>query len=226
MKRLLRLGWALMLVGMIGHSARAADLEGEPTITQTVTPVAPEGNHPVIPRLKLSYVRFSIGNVDGSAVPLNAGHLDFYPITFPWVRGGFEVEIGSGDATFLANQATLIYGLVGLNAGVQLPGVVVTPFIEGRLDTGVLYGHTDGDISLGTGTLPSQSAATWMVTRGLDAGADLHVLGPSYVTLSLGWIRTTWGGGDFTMTINNMQAAVHIANVTYDSFLLKAGIGI
>ena len=225
MKRLLRLGWALSVLVMIAHSARAADLEGQPTITQTVTPVAPEGNHPTLPRLKLSYVRYSIGNVDGSAVPLNGGHLDFYPITFPWVRGGFEVELGTGDAIFLANRATLIYGLLGLNAGVQWPAVV-TPFIEGRIDTGVLYGHTDGAISFADSMLPSQQAATWMFTRGLDAGADFHVLGRSYVTVSLGWIRTTWGGGDFTMTINNTQAAVHIANVTYDSFLLKAGIGI
>ena len=53
-----------------------------------------------LPSLKLSYQRLSIGNVDGSAVPLQALHLDLYSLSRPWVRGGFEAEAGRGTAAF------------------------------------------------------------------------------------------------------------------------------
>lgn len=117
------------------------------TVDETVTLAAPNTPQPV-PRLKLSYVRFDIGNLDGSGIPLDALHLDVYPLSRRWVRAGLELEAGRGDGSYLGDRAALTDLLLGLNAGVQLPGRV-TPFIEGRLCGGALHGQTEGSIDVG-----------------------------------------------------------------------------
>jgi hypothetical protein len=171
-------------------------------------------------------VRFSIGNVSGNAIPLEALHLDLYPLSRPWVRAGFATEAGRGDATLLGNDASLGYGLLGISAGVQIPGRV-TPFLEGQAAAGVLAAHADGPLTVpgSTVTVTGGSAATWMYGRGLNGGVEVYAVGRAYVSASLGWIRTTWASPD-TAALQNASTGLKLRDVTYDSFLLKLGLGV
>ena len=160
-------------------------------VREAPTPVAVD--HPT-PRLKLSYERYSAGNIDGSAMPLEALQLDMYALSWQWLRGGFDLEAGRGHATLSGASASVKYGLVGANLGLQLPGRV-TPFVEGRFAGGVLGGTLDGPLAIpGTSvTVSGVSAATWMYARGIDAGAEIYTVGRAYLSFGLGWVRTTWG---------------------------------
>jgi hypothetical protein len=180
------------------------------------------------PRLKLSYERFSAGNVDGTGMPLEALHLDMYALSWRWLRLGVDAEAGRGHAKLSGASASVKYGLLGANAGVQMPGRV-TPFFEGRLAAGILGGTLDGALTIPgtTATVSGVSAATWMYARGLDAGVELYALGPSYVSLGLGWIRTTWGSASYdAMVASRGGAGLTFKDVTHDSFLFKVGVGI
>jgi hypothetical protein len=222
---------ALLAVSMVTRSSRAQQLEPPSTRAQAVTerqaptPAPPE-DHPT-PRLKLSYERFSAGNVDGSAVPLEALHLDAYFLSWRWLRAGVEADAGRGHATLYGGAASLEYGLVGLSAGLQLPGRV-TPFIEGRLDAGILAGSLDGATTIAgtSGTVSGVSAATYLYARGVDVGAEIYTLGRAYVSLSLGWLQTTWGSADYQAMLASTSKGLTLKDVTHDSFLFKVGLGI
>src|SRR5450432_239099 len=224
--------FALLSVVTITGTSRADDVEplsttsAEAVATRKASGPPPAKDHPT-PRLKLSYERFSAGNVDGTAVPLEALHLDAYFLSWRWLRAGVEAEAGRGRATLYGGAASLKYGLVGLNAGLQLPGRV-TPFLEGRLDAGVLGGSLDGAITIpgSTATVTGVSAATYLYARGLDAGVEVYALGRAYLSLSLGWLRTTWGSADYEAKIASQSAGLKFKNVTHDSFLFKVGLGI
>jgi hypothetical protein len=196
----------------------------EGTVAQTVTAPAPNAAVPT-PRLKLSYTRFSIGNPDGSAIPLDALHLDAYPISQRWVRAGLELEAGRGSGSYMGDHAALSDYLLGVNAGVQLPGRV-TPFVEGRLAGGALTGRTEGPIDIGGVTVTQASATTYLYAFGVDAGAELYVLGRGYLSLSLGWVHTTWRGATDAAPPGASTPQIVLTDVTHDSFLLKAGVGI
>src|SRR5450432_879149 len=132
------------MFALAGASLAASSSRADPIETLSVpAPPAAEasGDHPT-PRLKISYERFAAGNVDGSALPIEALHVDMYALSWRWLRGGVEAEAGRGKATLNLGAASVKYGLIGVNAGVQLPGRI-TPFVEGHLDGGVLAGHLD-----------------------------------------------------------------------------------
>jgi hypothetical protein len=196
----------------------------EATVAQTVTPPVRNAAVPT-PRLKLSYTRFSIGNPDGSAIPLDALHLDAYPISRRWVRAGLELEAGRGSGTYLGDRAALSDYLLGLNAGVQLPGRV-TPFVEGRLAGGALTGHTEGPIDIAGVTVTQASATTYLYAFGVNAGAELYVLGRGYLSLSLGWLHSTWRGATDAAPPGATTANIVLTDVTHDSLVFKAGLGI
>lgn len=196
----------------------------EVTVAETVTPPAANAAVPK-PRLKLSYTRFDIGNPDGSAIPLDALHLDAYPLSARWFRAGLELEAGRGDATYMGDRAALGDLLLGVNAGVQLPGRV-TPFIEGRLAGGALSGHTVGPIDVAGVTVTQASATTYLYAFGVDAGAEVYVLGRGYLSLSLGWLRTTWRGATDAAPPGASTPNIALTDITHDSFVFKAGVGI
>jgi len=208
------------------EEAPPGELERAGTVQERAAPTPSVFDHPT-PRIKLSYQRFSAGNVDGTSVPLEALHLDMYPLSFGVVRVGWEVEGGRGDARYAGVTAATKYGLLGLNAGLQWPGRV-TPFLEGRLAGGVLSAKVDGTITIpGTTVMRNGlSAATWMYARGLDAGVEVYAIGRAYVSLSLGWIRTTWGSADYAAMVADARASLSFKNVTHDSLLFKIGLGI
>src|SRR4051812_48501689 len=60
-----------------------------PTGTVTVEATPFEGPHPT-PRVKFSYLRHGIGDGNGGTVPLQALHLDLYPLSWRWLRAGVE----------------------------------------------------------------------------------------------------------------------------------------
>jgi hypothetical protein len=208
----------------VALAARAAPAQAQPTIVTTAP--APFFAHPT-PRLKLSYERLSAGNIDGSAVPLEALHLDVYALSWTFVRGGVEAEAGRGNAKLADASASVKYGLVGVNAGLQLPARV-TPFVEGRAAAGALGATLDGTVTIpgSTSTVSNVSAVTWMYATGIDAGAEVYVAGRAYVSLGIGWVRTTWGAARYDTVASAQGSGLKLENVTHDSLLLKAGLGI
>jgi hypothetical protein len=94
-------------------SASAQDLSVAPlpttraeTITREAPPPASTNDHPT-PRLELSYERLSAGNVDGTAMPLEALHLDMYALSWRWLRAGVEAEAGRGHAEMSGASASV-----------------------------------------------------------------------------------------------------------------------
>lgn len=231
MKSLLTVS-ALLAVWSVTRTSHAQIVEPLPPAPEAVAeraapPPSHAAEHPT-PRLKLSYERFSAGNVDGTGMPLEALHLDMYALSWRWLRAGVDAEAGRGHAKLSGASASVKYGLLGVDAGVQIPGRV-TPFFEGRLAAGILGGTLDGALTIPgtTATVSGVSAATWMYARGLDAGVELYALGPSYVSLGLGWIRTTWGSASYdAMVASRGGAGLSFKDVTHDSFLFKLGVGI
>jgi hypothetical protein len=220
------MGLLALVVGFTPTARADAGLPApapEGDLAETVTPVAPNATRPT-PRLKLSFVRFAIGNLDGTGIPVDALHLDVYPLSRRWVRAGLELETGRGDAIYMGDRASLTDLLLGVNAGVQLPGRV-TPFVEGRLSGGALHGHTEGAIDVGGVTLTDAAATTYLYTFGADAGAELYLVGRGYLSLSLGWLHTTWRGATDAAP-PSATPDIALTNVTHDTFLFKAGVGI
>ncbi len=117
------------------------------------------------PRLKLSYRHFAITNLDGSQIPLDGAQLDAYLVSRRWLRIGLVLEGGGGSGSYSGYQANLDYGLVGLAAGVQIPGPI-TPFVEGRVIGGFLAGQV-------TGTPAAASGSGFMLT--MEERHDLHL---------------------------------------------------
>lgn len=177
------------------------------------------------PRLKLSISRFSVNNLDSSAVPLTGAHLDVYPLSETWMRGGFQLQGGTGHGSAVGSSINLTYGLLGLTAGVQYPGRV-TPFAEGHISGGVLSGRQEGSITVGGTTVAGASGTTWLYGRGLDAGAEFYVSGRVYISAAVGWMRATWGAPDFTARVQNPGAELSLVDITSDSLMWKLGVGL
>jgi hypothetical protein len=210
----------------VALATRAAPVQAQPTIVTTAPPPAPSFARPT-PRCKLSYQRLSAGNIDGSAVPLDALHLDVYALSWTFLRAGFEAEGGRGNAKLADASASVKYGLVGVNAGLQFPARV-TPFVEGRAAAGALGATLDGTVTIpgSTSTVSNVSAVTWMYATGIDAGAEIYFAGRAYVSLGLGWVRTTWGAARYDSTVASMGGNLKLEDVRHDSLLFKAGLGI
>jgi hypothetical protein len=216
-----------MATALLAVSALTARARAQPAIVTATPAPAPRAEHPT-PRLKLSYERLSAGNIDGSAMPLEALHLDMYALSSRFVRGGVDVEGGRGHAKLANASASVKYGLLGVNAGFQFPARV-TPFVEGRAAAGALGGTLDGTVTIpgSTFTVSNASAVTWMYATGVDAGAEIYLVGRTYVSLGIGWVRTTWGAARYDAMVASMGGnGVQLENVKHDSLLLKAGLGI
>jgi hypothetical protein len=217
----------LAAAALLASWAPAATARAQPaTVTAQPAP-APPSEHPT-PRLKLTYERFSAGNIDGSPMPLEALHLDMYAVSARWIRGGLDAEGGRGHAHLGDATASVKYGLLGVNAGFQLPGRI-TPFVEGRAAAGVLAGTLDGSLTIpgSTFVVSDVSVATWMYATGVDAGTEIYLAGRAYVSLGIGWIRTTWGSATYDAMVASMDGGgLHFQDVRHDSVLFKAGLGI
>jgi hypothetical protein len=219
----------LIVIAVFGLAAprprhASASVPGTTSVSTATLPPGPE--HPN-PRLKLSYRRFAVSNLDATDVPLQGLQLDVYPLSRRWVRSGFEIEIGKGHAAFNGGAADIRYGMLGMSGGFQYPARV-TPFIEARLVGGIMAGKQSGIVTVpGTSvSISGTSATTWIVGRGVDFGAELFTLGRAYFSASIGWLRTTWGGVDYAAMMRDPTGALRLKNFSNDSFTLKVGIGI
>jgi hypothetical protein len=191
-----------------------------PTGAVTVGATPFTGEHPT-PRVKLSYLRHGIGDGSGGTVPLQALHLDLYPLSWRWLRAGVEVEAGRGRGTLMGAGSSVSYGLVGLNLGLQIPRRV-TPFIEGRVAGGIIQTRADGALMIpGTPlSVNGGGGSSFMLTRGIDLGVELYTYKRNYISAAVGWMRTSWQFTGFDIHNSMVSKAV-----SYDSFLLKIGVG-
>ena len=215
---------AFVSVAGAGASNAHASVAGSGSVSVLANPPEPEHANP---RLKLSYRRFAISNLDLTEVPLQGLQLDGYPLSMRWVRGGIEIEAGMGRAALNGGAVNVRYGMLGATAGFQYPARI-TPFAEGRLVGGVLGGTQDGVITIpGTAVaVRGTSAATWITGRGLDFGAEFFASERAYVSASIGWLRTTWGGVDYPAMVRDPSAGVRYKDLSKDSFTFKLGLGI
>jgi hypothetical protein len=190
---------------------------------------APVGPPPDYPRLKLSYRRFSISNLDLTHVPLQGAQLDAYPLSMQWVRGGFEIEGGTGHAALNGVGVDVRYGLIGLAVGAQY-AAPITPFVEARFVGGILAGDVGDALAVAAATASAArsigTATTWIYGRGLDAGAEVFVYKRAYVSASIGWLQTTWRGVDYAAVLANPSARLRAKDLSADSFTFKLGVGI
>lgn len=159
-------------------------------------------------------------------VGLTGLHLEAYPLSRRWIRAGVGLTGGLGDAKVDVASANVVYGLLGVSVGAQYPARI-TPFVEAHAAGGFMTATLDRPVNVGGLTVDNASGTTWLVTRGLDAGAEMYVFHRAYLSVSLGWLRSSWASPDFnpyappTATQN-----LRITTVTADSFLWKVGLGI
>jgi hypothetical protein len=191
--------------------------------TGTITVESEPGASPIgrpTPRVKLSYLRHGIGDGSGGSIPMNALHLDLYPLSWRWLRAGIELEAGRGRGTILGTGSSVNYGLVGVNLGLQIPRRI-TPFVEGRLAAGIIETRADGAVMIpGTPLSVSGGGSSFIHTRGVDLGVEVYTFGRGFVSAAIGWQRTTWQMNDF-----DTHDAMVTKSVSHDSFLLKIGVG-
>jgi hypothetical protein len=195
---------------------------GGAVTAQPTRPAQPPDDEPPPPRLKLSYMGYGMGDGDGGTIPLQALHLDMYPLSWRYVRFGVEAEAGRGRGKVVGQSGSVNYGLLGVNLGLRLPRRI-SPFVEGRLAAGVLAARVDGAFMIpGTPiSVNGATGATWMVTRGIDLGLEVYTFRRGFVSASVGWARTTWRTADF-----DVQDRVTFKNVSHDAFLFKIGLGL
>lgn len=177
------------------------------------------------PRLKASYRLFSIANLDGSSVWLNGAQLDVYAISRRWIRIGLELGGGTGRATFAREGAQLRYGMSGVSVGIQYPWRV-TPFLEGRFAAGVLAGSLDRAMTIAGVTVNDPSAVTWMYGGGIETGVEVYAWKRAYLSVAVGWVRTTWRGIDYSAFVADPTGSVPYRDLVGDSVTFKLGGGI
>lgn len=211
--------------------ARAQELRSaaspDEVLEKTAAPPAEELTPASPPhvRLKLSLEGFSIGTTWGMPVGLTGLHLETYPLSRRWVRLGLGLTGGIGNAAIDSASASAVYGMFGASAGAQYPARI-TPFVEGHVAGGFMTAKLDRPVMVGTLTVRNASGTTWLVTRGLNAGAEMYVFGRAYLSFSLGWIRSTWASPDYNPNAPAANTNLRITTVTADSLLWKVGLGI
>lgn len=111
-------------------------------------------------------------------------------------------------------------GLAGVNLRLQFP-TPFAPYVEGRLGDGVSASRPDGALMI-PGTpigVSGAAAAGWMQTRGVDLGVDVQRFKQGYVSVALGWLRSTWPVGGFDQNDRLVSA-----NVSRDAFVGKLAL--
>jgi hypothetical protein len=204
------------LAGAAEDPARSVEAQGEDV------PRYPA--HPV-PRLKISLEGFSVDTPFGSSVGLTGGHVELYPVSQRWVRGGVGIAGGTGNGAIDGGSANVDYGLLGATIGVQYPARI-TPFVEGHIDGGFMSASVDRPVMINGVTVENAAGTTWLYGRGINAGAEFYAFGRAYLSGSVGWMRATWGSPDTSAPAQGSSAQIRFENVTSDSLMWKLGLGI
>jgi len=207
-------GLSLMVwVSSLLTSVPGLAAEAPPTVVATPSHVNP--------RLKLSYRRFAVANLDGTSLWLDGGQLDVYMVSRRWIRWGLELEGGAAHAALSDNPIALAYGLFGMTVAFQYPARA-TPFLEGRAFAGVIGGRFDGAVTIAGSSVMNASAATYIYGGGVDGGLELYTFGRAYLSMAIGWVHTTWHAVDF----GKSQTAMVFKDLEGDSISVKVGIGL
>ena len=211
--------------------AVAAGAEAPPTIvSQAPAPAAPapRSGEPSVPRVGLSFRRFSFvrvgatapGSTTGTAAsePFNSLSLDLYPLStvvrfglssqYGWQSGAFG---GSGD-WFLAESFTL-GGQGPILLGQGAPFRQITLFGEAYAGGGYMR-----RLQFDT-TIPT---VYWQF--GVDAGADIFVARHGFVSLAFGYLHPVNGFATTKMTSGIVTSAA-FTTVFVDTWSFKVGIG-
>jgi len=111
-------------------------------------------------------------------------------------------------------------GFAGLNLRLRAIGQVA-PFVEGRLGDGVVAARPDGALVI-PGTPVGLNGAlgpSGMLVRGVDVGVDVHRFERGYLSVAIGWLRSSARMSGFDT--NDRQFS---CEVWRDALLFKVGL--
>ncbi len=202
-------------------SLKAARAESDALVATTADPPPRHAN----PRFKATYRAFSLAGLNGKSMWLDGAQIDVYPLSRRWIRAGFETEGGTGATSLQGAPTAVAYGLFGLTAGFQYPARV-TPFVEGRFAGGVLSGTVEGALTVGGSTYGDGAVLTYLYGGGIEGGVEVYILGRSYLSAAVGWMRASWHGLDVAEMMANPQGGMAYKDLKSDCFTFKVGIGI
>ena len=195
-------------------------LAGSAAATETaqpgLEPVAGEGptsGPPTrTPRLILAYRRFSFAQVGplgtsgpGASEPFDVVSLDFYPISSSW-RFGLTTQYGWQEGTFRQNGDAFVAQSVSF--GGQIPGPVLTPFIEAYGGGGLLQRTKSG--------LGLNSIATAYGQLGVDVGTNVFLARYFCLSFAVGYLHA----GDLFGRQNVLES------FSVDTWSFKLGMGL
>ncbi|HEY2731615.1 MAG TPA: hypothetical protein VGK52_16845 [Polyangia bacterium] len=156
-----------------------------PVVAQTSASLPPRARR--TPGLKLGYRRFTFAQVGASATagpgadePFDVLSLDFYPISSSW-RLGLSTQYGWESGTFRQGGDAFIAQSVSL--GGQIPGPVVTPFIEAYAGGGYMQ-RTHAGLN---------TVATAYGQLGVDVGTEVFLARHFFLSAALGFIHAADG---------------------------------
>jgi hypothetical protein len=189
---------------------------GAPERDATPVEAAPERK----PRLKLAYRRFSFAQLGTTAMttpaedePFDVVSLDFYPVSSTF-RFGLTSQYGWQEGTFRANGDAFFAG--GASFGLQAPGPVFTPFVEGYAAAGLLQ-RTKAVLMQKTTAGPGlNSIATALGELGIDVGTEAFLARNFCLSFAVGYVHLTNG-----YARNNLFESFSV-----DTWSFKVGIGL
>jgi hypothetical protein len=185
---------------------------GEDAVTRKMQPGAHDDSSATyVPRLKLSYRRFSFVRIGASdpasttgvaaSEPFDVISLDLYPVS-SFVRFGLSTQYGAesgklmgGGDYFIAESSSL---------GAQIPGNIFTPFAEAFAGGGYLRRMQFGS---------SVPTAYWQY--GVDVGTEIFMAKYACLSVALGYLHP----------VNGFTKGLSFTSVYVDTWSLKLGVG-
>jgi hypothetical protein len=139
-------------------------------------------------------------------------------VPVPKVRAGATQSLELPSSLRVAPWREL--GLTGVNLRLQLR-TPLSPYVEGRLGDGVSTSRPDGALMIpGTAIgVSGSTSAGWKSARGIDLGFDVHRFRGGYVSVALGWLRSSWPVGGF-----DERDRIVSTQVRTDGFMFKIGV--
>jgi len=210
----------------VGGGAPAAATASASPPVELLVPGAPEqdglppegATPPRKPRLKLGYRRFTFAQIGTTQAttpaadePFDVVSLDFYPVSST-IRFGLTGQYGWQEGTFRQNGDAFFAG--GTSLGVQSPGPVFTPFVEGYAAAGLMQ-RTKKDLMPSTGT-GLNSIATAIGQLGIDAGTEVFLAQNFCLSFALGYVHLT----------NAFARGNALESFSVDTWSFKLGIGL
>jgi hypothetical protein len=165
-----------------------------------------------VPRLKLSYRRFSFVRIGASAPgstigaaasePFDVVSLDYYPVS-SFVRFGLSTQYGAESGKLMGGGDLFIDQSFSL--GAQIPGHIFTPFAEAFAGGGYMRRMQFGS-----------SVPTVYWQYGVDVGTEIFMARYAFFSVALGYLHP----------VNGFTKGLSFTSVYVDTWSLKLGIGL